>query len=292
MELTLTTRDLLAALDRLAPFALAESWDNVGLMVGAPDHAIGGILVGLDPTESLLDEALHLGADTIITHHPLLFKPAKTIRTDQPLGRTLAKALRHDINIIACHTNLDVIAQGVSDILAQRLGLADCQPVETTSAADHDLGFGRIGTLNPSLAGTHLLAKLCQILHCPILLVAGPVPAVVSRVAVCGGSGSELAEKALALGAQVYVSAEIKHSTARWAEMAGLCLIDAGHFATENLITNAFAHRVAETLTAAGQHVPVHATTILQPPFTVHCQAGGCRILPEIIQPSPIEAGH
>lgn len=283
MGLTLTTSDLLATLDRLAPFALAEPWDNVGLMVGAPGHAVTGILVGLDPTETLLDEAIALGANTIITHHPLLFKPAKSIRTDQPLGRTLAKALGHGINIIACHTNLDVIANGVSDILAQHLGLTECQPLETTSITNNAMGFGRIGTLPQPTSGDRLLAKISAVLHCPALLVAGPIPATVSRVAVCGGSGSELAERALTLGAQVYVSAEIKHSTARWAETAGLCLVDAGHFATENCITTEFTHRIADTLTTAGYAIPVQATTTLQPPFTVHCPAGGCRILPEIL---------
>lgn len=281
MGVRLTTRDLLAALDHLAPFALAESWDNVGLMVGAPDHVVTGILVGLDPTESLLDEALALGANTIVTHHPLLFKPAKTIRTDQPLGRTIAKALGSGLNLIACHTNLDVIADGVSDLLAQRLGLTDCQPLEITGAAT-DRGFGRIGTLNQPMAGDRLLATLCAVLHCPALLVAGPLPPTVARVAVCGGSGSELAEKARDLGAQIYISAEIKHSTARWAEMAGFCLVDAGHFATENCITEAFAHRIAATLGATGHSVPVTATTALQPPFTVHCPAGGCQFLPKL----------
>lgn len=284
MGLTLTTRDLLAVLDRLAPFALAESWDNVGLMVGAPDHEVTGILVGLDPTDTLLDEALATGANTIITHHPLLFKPAKAIRTDQPLGRAIAKTLTNGLNIIACHTNLDVVADGVSDILARRLGLRNCLPL-TSSPTPNDpaTGFGRIGDLAQDTSGDHFLATLCAVLQCPALLVAGPVPATVCRVAVCGGSGSELAETAQALGAQLYVSAEIKHSTARWAEMAGICLVDAGHFATENIVINEFARTIATALAAAGHTIPVQATATLQPPFAVHCPAGGCRPLPHIL---------
>lgn len=279
MGLTLTTRDLLEVLDRLAPFDLAEGWDNAGLMIGAPDHQINGILIGLDPTESMIAEAIALGANTIVTHHPLLFKPAKTIRTDQPLGRTIAKALASDINIIACHTNLDVANNGVSDVLAQQLDLADCQPLTGNGA----IGFGRIGDLGQPMAGDRLLAKICAVLRSSVLLVAGTIPSTISRIAVCGGSGSELAENALALGAQVYVCAEVKHSTARWAEMAGLCLIDAGHFATENIIINELARRITETLATAGHLVPVRATTTLQPPFAAYCPANGCRPLPEII---------
>ncbi|MEW6595839.1 MAG: Nif3-like dinuclear metal center hexameric protein [Thermodesulfobacteriota bacterium] len=281
MGLTLSASDLLAELDRIAPFALAESWDNVGLMVGNPGQTVTGILVGLDPTEALLDEALVAGANAVITHHPLLFKPAKAIRTDQPLGRTIAKALANNLAIIACHTNLDVVADGVSDILAQQLELTDCRPLDGKEA----IGFGRIGTLRPPVAGDLLLARICAMLKCPALLVAGPVPASVSRVAVCGGSGSDLAENALTLGAQVYVSAEIKHSTARWAEMAGICLVDAGHYATEHLITQGLVRRIAQTLAAAGHTIPVRAATTQQPPFAVHCPAGSCRILPEFTQP-------
>lgn len=283
MGLTLTTRDLLAALDRLAPFALAEAWDNVGLMVGAPDHPVSGILIGLDPTEPLLDEALALGVNTIITHHPLLFTPPKAIRTDQPLGRCLAKALGHGLNLVACHTNLDVVAHGVSDILAQRLGLTDCQPLGNAAGSTAaGIGFGRIGTLTPPMDGDQFLARLSQALHCQSLLVAGPLPPSVCRVAVCGGSGSEFAEPAQAMGAQVYVTAEIKHSTARWAEMAGICLVDAGHFATENIVISEFAGRLTAALTADGHDMPVHIGSNQQPPFAIHCTANGYHPLPKI----------
>ncbi|HSR37203.1 MAG TPA: Nif3-like dinuclear metal center hexameric protein [Desulfurivibrionaceae bacterium] len=271
MGLTLTASNLLAELDHVAPFALAESWDNVGLMVGDPRQPVTGILVGLDPTEALLDEAMAAGANTIVTHHPLLFKPPKSIRTDQPLGRTIAKALANNLTLIACHTNLDVVGRGVSAILAEKLGLTDCQPLDGADT----IGFGRIGTLAPPLPGDRFLQKASAAMQCQSLLVAGTVPSSVSRVAVCGGSGSELAEKALELGAEIYVTAEIKHSTARWAEMAGICLIDAGHFATENIVTHEFAFRINEALATAGHTIPVHVSNRQQPPFAVYCATGG-----------------
>ena len=287
MSTTLTIRTLLSALDRMTPFALAESWDNVGLMVGAPDQAVNGLLVGLDPTETLLDEAIALGCNTLLTHHPLFFKPVKNLRTDQPLGRFLAKALASGINVIACHTNLDVVTDGVSDILAQRLGLNHCQPLTTMPAVagETPLGFGRIGNLAQPLPATAFLATLPKALHCQAFSVAGPLPPTVSRIAVCGGSGSDLAERAQELGAEAYITAEVKHSVARWAEMASLCIIDAGHFATENIVIKAFADRVATALDSSGHATPVRVTSKQQGPFAFYCTAKGCNSLSDIDSP-------
>lgn len=254
----------LAALDRLAPFNLAEPWDNVGLMVGDPGWPVTGIMTALDPTEDLLVEARESNCNLIVTHHPLIFQPLKSIRPDQPAGRLLAAALAAEIAIIACHTNLDTIAPGVSDILARRLGLGDPRPLTTpavppTAASDlpRPQGFGRIGCLPAPVPGQQFLNELCRQLAVDALTLAGRLPEMVRTVAVCGGSGSDLAEIARAQGADLYLSAEIKHSVARWAEAADFCVIDAGHFATENLIVPELAARLAAALAAEGVARPV-----------------------------------
>ncbi len=108
---------------RTAPFSLAEAWDNVGLLVGNPEQEVTAVLAGLDPTNSLVDEAIKKGANTIITHHPVIFKPLSAINTAEPSGRLLEKALANRIAIIGCHTNFDSASQGVSDYLALQLGL-------------------------------------------------------------------------------------------------------------------------------------------------------------------------
>lgn len=222
---------LLAALDRLAPFALAEEWDNVGLLAGNPEARITTVLLGLDPTIPLLDEAIALGANTIITHHPVIFHPLKTIRTSSHTGLLLEKALTSRINLIACHTNLDNAAQGVSDALAHALGLDDLAPLVPGSAAG--TGVGRIGVFAPALPVSRFLDRIFQVLRLDTLRVVGKVPDPVRTVALCGGSGSELAETAFDMGAELYLTAEIKHSTARWAEGCGFCLIDGSHYGTE-----------------------------------------------------------
>lgn len=225
---------ILACLDQLAPFSLAENWDNVGLLAGNPNSPVTSILLGLDPSIRLLDEAIARGANTIITHHPFIFHPLSTVLTSTPVGIFLEKALTHKINIISCHTNLDNAASGVSDALALGLGLTSITPLRPLAIAGTDAtGMGRIGILDPPLSATAFMDKLFQILQLTSIQIAGRIPEQVKTVALCGGSGSELAETARNRGADLYLSAEIKHSTARWAEECGFCVIDGTHYGTE-----------------------------------------------------------
>lgn len=262
-------KQILTILDSIAPFALAEAWDNVGLMVGSHDQIVEGILVGLDPTQPLLDEAQNLGANLIVTHHPAIFKPLTSIRTDQPLGAFLARAIQAGIAVVSSHTNLDVVAEGVSYILARKLGLTALSPLTGNVGPEKPgPGFGQVGSLKPPLPAETFLRHLCTSLRVPALKHAGPLPATIERVAVCGGSGSDLTELAHAQGADIYLTGEVKHSTARWAEAAGFCIVDAGHFATENLLTESLAAQLAREFASRDLDIAVHATTEQQNPFT------------------------
>ncbi len=274
MTAPFTIDKLLTLLDRISPFSGAATWDNIGLMVGDPRRETSGILLALDPTEALLTEARARNCNTIITHHPLIFHPLKNIRLDQPLGRLLALAIEQQINIIACHTNLDVVAGGVSDVLARRLGVSNPLPLQNEQPAGTDpaaAGFGRYGDLAAPLPAEQFLARLAGILKLEALPVAGPLPATIGKVAVCGGSGSELAERAAELGADIYVTAEIKHATARWAEMRGFCLVDAGHYPSEDPVIGELATSLATHLAASGHPVPVKISRTQQGPFKIFC---------------------
>jgi dinuclear metal center YbgI/SA1388 family protein len=260
-EETFSTTTLLSILDTIAPFAMAEPWDNVGLMVGDPDRQVSGILIGLDPTESLLHEALALNLNTILTHHPLIFHPLKTIPNNTPVGRILKTALGHDLSLIACHTNLDLVAAGVSNALAEKLGLRDTEPL--AAAPGQSPGFGKICTLPAPLPSEQFLHLLLTALAAPGLQLAGVLPETIHRVALCGGSGSDLAETAWRMGAQVYITGEVKHSVARWAEGAGFCVIDAGHYPTENLIVPVLAEMLKKSCANRG-FTPTITTTVQQ----------------------------
>lgn len=260
-EETFSTTTLLSILDTIAPFAMAEPWDNVGLMAGDPDQQVSGILIGLDPTEALLHEALALNLNTILTHHPLIFHPLKTIPSNTSMGRILKTALGHDLSLIACHTNLDLVAAGVSNALAEKLGLRDTRPL--AAAPSMSPGFGKIGTLPAPLPSEQFLHLLLTALAAPGLQLAGVLPEAIHRVALCGGSGSDLAETAWRMGAQVYITGEVKHSVARWAEGAGFCVIDAGHYPTENLIVPVLAEMLKKSCANKG-FTPTITTTVQQ----------------------------
>lgn len=263
----LTVSGLLDFLDSQAPFALAESWDNVGLMVGSPAAAVRGILIALDPTLEVFREAKASGCNTLITHHPLLFNPVRQVITDTVAGRLLRQALLDELNIIACHTNLDLVAHGVSDALAATIGLTATTPLVGREGSA-GCGLGRIGVLPQAMPGRLFLEHLHGALGHADILVAGVLPPEIRRLAVCGGSCGELGPQAQAGGAQLLVTAEVKHSQARWAEDAGFCLIDCGHYATEQVVVpllhdkiTAFCQGCVPVLATATQSRPLHDFT-------------------------------
>lgn len=226
--------ELLDVLNGIAPFHLAESWDNVGLLIGDPERESRSVLLGLDPTLSLLEEAVNRGADTLITHHPCIFHPLPFVHTSTPGGAFLERALTEKINVIACHTNFDSAASGVSDALANLLGLELLTPLRPVSSMeDKRQGLGRIGEYQEPVIFESFINTVFTALDIESVLIAGEPPKEVKRVALCGGSGSDFTEDAFKQEADVYISAEIKHSTARWAEEVGFCVIDGTHYATE-----------------------------------------------------------
>jgi dinuclear metal center YbgI/SA1388 family protein len=228
-----TVQDILEIIDSIAPAHLAEPWDNVGLMIGDSTARVTAILLGLDSTTALLDEARQLNANLVITHHPVIFHPLKSVRLDQPDGKFIDLALRNRMGVISSHTNFDAAPGGTSDILAQLLGLQNIQPLAPHACGVPGCGLGRVGDFPDPLSADEFLGRLRAACAPPWLLAAGTAPDRISRIAVCGGSCSELTDQALQAGAQALITAEVKHHAARRAEETGLWLIDAGHFATE-----------------------------------------------------------
>ncbi|MBM9537312.1 Nif3-like dinuclear metal center hexameric protein [Desulfobulbus alkaliphilus] len=229
-----TVQDFLDILQQTTPEQLAEDWDNIGLLVGDPNQNIDRVLLALDPCHSLLDRARAGRYDLILTHHPPIFRALKAVRTDTPVGGFIAGAIRQGLSVIACHTNLDAMEEGVSTVLATALGLTQSSPlVATRTGCGNNSGLGRIGAYPTPLSAQDFLNRVRRACAPPWILEAGPRPSQVTTVAVCGGSCSDFSEIALHRKADVFVTAEVKHSVARWAEDAGLWILDAGHFATE-----------------------------------------------------------
>ena len=265
--MTIRVKDILNNLEQKAPFQLAESWDNVGLLIGDPEQIVTGVIAGLDPTNELINEAIKTGCNTVLTHHPVIFKPLASINTGTPQGILLQKSLSHNIAIIGCHTNFDSAREGVSDVLAARLGLTNLQPLITTPEAPEGTGLGRIGTYKNALAQDEFLRRLLTSLELDGVQMTGPLPETITTVAVCGGSGSDFAEAALKQGADVYLSAEIKHSTAIWARENNFCIVDGTHYATEKPAVALLVQRLLQANETEGWKINILQSVNEKHPF-------------------------
>ncbi len=272
MAQSLTVKNFLAILEDIASFSLAETWDNVGLMVGNPDQVVTKILIALDPTEAILDEALGVGAEIVVTHHPLIFHPLKAVRTDQVVGRFLRLAIKNTISVVGCHTNLDQATGGVNDALASAIGLVKTEPItrKADGGTDNMVGFGRLGHLSDPMSSEDFIKHLLCTLDLSSVNITGKLPEKINVVGLCGGSGSDLAESAYDMGAQVYVTGEVKHSTARWAEANGFCIIDAGHYATEYPVVPALQAILQKTFSTKGLDIDVFITSKQKNPFQLY----------------------
>lgn len=264
----ITVEEICAILEELAPAGLAETWDNSGLLLGNRQIECTGILLSLDASLPVLEEALSLNCNTIVVHHPVIFQPLKKIDTGTAEGLLLQRALAEDVAIIACHTNFDSTINGVSDYLGSQLGLVERQPLLPSGKdAEGRTGLGCIGRYPQSLNGNTFLQHLLEIIQLPGVFVAGALPETIRTVALCGGSGSDFAQLARSQGADVYLSAEIKHHVALWAVANRFCIIDGGHYATEKPAVSLLARWLKEHIAAKGWHLPVTEAQVERAPF-------------------------
>ena len=226
-----TVRDIETFLYAWAPRETAESWDNVGLLVGRGDREIRRVLAALDVTPAVAAEAAELGADLIVAHHPVMNvrwheREMQTLRDDTRLGGLLTYLVRHDLSAICMHTNLDAAEGGVNDQLAKALGLTDTIPL-------NEQKIGRIGTLSCEKPLEQFLHDVVKSLGCRGLRYrSGGRP--VRRVAVGGGACGEYILQALAQGCDTFVTSDLRYND--FLDTQGLNLIDAGHFPTEDVV--------------------------------------------------------
>lgn len=261
---------IMDALERLAPQHLAEDWDNPGLLVGSPEQEVHRLLICLDVSEAVIDHAIAAGADMIIAHHPLIFRGIKKVRTDLPLGRKLQKLLQHNIAVAAAHTNLDIAVGGVNDVLAQAIGLEKLSNfVITSQDADGNIeSLGRIGTLPQPMHIHDFAEQVRNALPTKFVRLVDAGERPVRKVALCSGSGAEFIDKAAQMGADAYVTGDVKYHEAQHAVDLGIHVIDAGHFGTEFPVVEVLAERLREEL-AAEKTISILTDTFSQDFFQV-----------------------
>ena len=225
----ITVQQLEQKLFDWAPRQLAESWDNVGHLVGDPDREVRRILVSLDITERVVQEAADGGFDLIVSHHPVMnctWHPVQTLRTDDRQGRILTKLTENRISAICMHTNLDAAEGGVNDVLAQKLGLEGLTPLTEEK-------IGRIGTLKCEMALVEFTRFVIESLGCNGLRYTD-CGKPVHRVAVGGGACGDYIPQAIAAGCDTFVTSDLRYHD--FLDTTELHLIDAGHFPTEDVI--------------------------------------------------------
>jgi dinuclear metal center YbgI/SA1388 family protein len=235
-SVSLTLADIVGIFEERYNPAWAESWDAVGLVCGDPGAEIRRVLFAVDPVDEVADEALGWGADLIVTHHPLLLRPVHGVPATTPKGRLVHRLIRSGTALFTAHTNADVADPGVSDALARAVGLSgDLRPL-SPSPDDPRRGLGRVGELPAPLSLREFAAGAAEGLPATAggLRVAGDPDAPVRTVAVCGGAGDSLLAAARAAGADVYLTADLRHHPAsEFREAGGTALVDAAHWATE-----------------------------------------------------------
>lgn len=232
-----TVKEVYEYLDGLAPFSLQMSFDNAGFLVGHGAQQVSKILIALDITEEVAHEAAELGAQLVVSHHPVIFHPAKGVTDGTPTGRKLLALVENHISAICAHTNLDAVAGGVNDALAHRLGLTHIGQLSQDGVAPDGkpYGIGRVGQLATEQSLTDFAAFVKDALGSNgVRFVDGGKP--VRRVAVGGGACADMMANALAHECDTFVTADVKYDGFLDAKAQGLNLIDAGHFPTENVV--------------------------------------------------------
>jgi dinuclear metal center YbgI/SA1388 family protein len=255
----------------------AASWDAVGLHVGDRDDPVSSVLVSLDVTLGVLDEALDRGADLVIAHHPLLFRPLARLTPDTAAGAVALRAARSRVAVVAVHTNFDVAVQGTTEPVVRTLGLTDVRPLEPRDD-DPRLGLGRVGTLASPTPVRQLADRLVDELPAPHLRVAGALDRRVRRVAACGGAGDSLVDAARRAGAELYVTGDLRHHVVLDALTLGMAVIDAGHHATESAALPALIDRLAAAAGSRGLSAGLLASTTTTQPWSDYCAHRGSKV--------------
>lgn len=244
-------------MEELAPPALAEEWDRVGLHVGNPSRTVERILLALTVTPEVVEQAKSRGAHLILSHHPLLFRPLGAVRWDVPQGALVRSLIKADIHVYAAHTNFDAATRGTSIILADTLELVGEQVLVPAKGGGEGNGYGLVGTLPKPMAPMHFLEHVAKRLDITNLRHTGPLPRQVHRVAVMGGSGGSFLSQAVAAEVDAYVTGDIDFHDALDSRAYGLWVVDAGHFATERVVLRSWQRYLQQKASVEGVELEV-----------------------------------
>jgi dinuclear metal center YbgI/SA1388 family protein len=256
--------DIISYMEEIAPCCLAEDWDNVGLLIGNKMKKVKRLLLCLDVTADVVEEAVDINADMIISHHPLIFKGIKNIKELDGKGSIIYKLIKSNISVYSAHTNLDMAEHGVNAELARKLEL--CDTADMKSTAENGIGLGKIGYLRFPMTLNQFITHVKKSLHTGSLRVIGNVHGKVSKVATFCGSFDDDLHSVLLHKPDILVTGDVKYHTAMEALESKQCIIDAGHFNTEKIVLSSLQKLISEKFS----DVEVNCSRVEKDPFKTY----------------------
>lgn len=241
-------KELIDHLNQQFPPRHQESYDNSGFLVGDPNDDISGVLITLDVTSEVIEEALSKHLNVIISHHPLIFSGVKRITPSDQTGRLLRLIIQNHLNIYAAHTNLDNLPNGVNGILALKLGLVQSRILRPSNPDNPNIGAGMIATLPSPTTLPQFVSHIKTTLQLPQLRASNPKILAhhpIHKVAICGGSGAFLIDDAKRAGAQIFLTGDLKYHDFQHAQ-DDLLLLDIGHYESEQFAKEIFYFSISE----------------------------------------------
>lgn len=256
-------KEIIVALERFAPLPLQDDYDNSGLQVGLTETEATGALLCLDVTEAVLAEAKTLGCNLVVSHHPLLFHPLKSITDNDINGRCVIKAVKDNIAIYSSHTNLDNVRGGVNGRIANILGLLNTQNIVNLTEGN---GSGVIGDLYKPILFDELLQLLQERFNVSVIRHNRCTQKQIKRIAICGGAGSFLINDAFNLGADAFITGEIGYHHFFGFDNI-MSLIEIGHYESEQFTIEL----LYDILLSSFPSLPLFMTKINTNPIENYC---------------------
>jgi len=240
-------RQIVAYLQKLAPLELAEAWDSVGLLIGDPDGQVERLMVCLTVMEATVDEAIAGGAQLIVTHHPLPFRPLPKIVCSDPAGKMVWRLCRHGISVYSPHTAWDNAPEGINQRIAQLCGLQGVRPIKPHPEL-HLAGVGRMGHAAGRMSVWTLIQRLVTGLEIEACQLVGEASVEAGLAGIVCGSGGDLLNDVRAAGCTTMVTGELRLHAAVEAKAAGIAVVVVGHHASERFAMDTLAKRLAEAV--------------------------------------------
>ena len=227
-------QDIIEAMESLAPSFLKEDFDKVGLMIGDREKEVKKVLLALDCTLKVVEEAKENNVDLIITHHPLIFRKPSSITTDTLQGKKIIELIKNDISLYSSHTNLDSAENGLNKTITTLLGYEDSELLEV-NRNDSKAGLGRLIKLEESRSLIELVEKVKATLKIDNLRIVKGRDRI-NKIAIINGSGQDFISKAISRGADCIITGDTTYHFASDYKEMGINIIDVGHFASEQIV--------------------------------------------------------